>query len=118
MARTALTVIGIKGSYEPAATAVATCTFTAADASNGNSFVATGREVVLVRNTHATDPKTVTVTSVANAKNRTGHITGHSIAAGVTKVLPFFKPEGWASGGVIALDGEDNNIAFSVLRLP
>lgn len=62
--------------------------------------------------------KTVTVTSVANARNRTGHITAHPVGAGEVVVLPFFKQDGWASGGKIALAGEDANIEIAVLRLP
>lgn len=117
MAATALTKTTAPGSYPTAGTTV---TMDAADASNGNYFIMTGQELVLVQNSHAVTAKTYTLTSVANVRGRTKDITAESLAAGVWKVLgPFTAKEGWQQiGGGCLISGEDNNIKFGVLVLP
>lgn len=117
MARTALAISIAPGTNPSAGVNV---TFTAADAANDNSFVFTGRELLLVRNVHATLAKTYTINSSANQKRRTGDITAVSMAAGVYHVLgPFRDKDGWQqTGGVIHLEGEDSSIQFAVIVLP
>lgn len=56
MARTVLEVVNLKGAYQPSASALAVLRFIPADTGDGNAFVATGREVVLVRNVQAATP--------------------------------------------------------------
>jgi hypothetical protein len=117
MAATALTKTNAPGSYPTAGTAV---TMGAADASNGNYFIMTGQELVLVQNSHASAAKTWTLTSVANSRSRTRDITAESMAAGVWKVVgPFTSKEGWMQqGGGCFLSGEDTSVKFGVLVLP
>lgn len=95
--------------------------FTTADAVS-NTFVSTGRELLLVRNTGAV-PRTVTVTSVADQINRTGDIAAYSLPIGsVTPqfaVLGPFPAQGWKqSDGTIVVAGSSVDIAFAVIRLP
>jgi len=117
MARTALTVTTAPGAYPTAGVAL---TWDSADASNGNDFVFTGRELILVRNAHASTAKTVTLTSAADPQGRSGDITAESLAAGVVRCFgPFRNKTGWnQSGGKFHLTAEDNNIKFAVIRLP
>ena len=114
MARTALTKTIAPGSF-PTAGVVAT--FAAADVVNKNSFVMTSKEILLVKNAHATNPQTVTINSVADEMGRSGDITTFSIAAGDTAVFgPFKDKTGWAqSGGVMYLEGSTTDITFCVL---
>ena len=95
MAETALTVTTAPGSYATALTAV---TMTAADTGNGNSFVATNNDLIIVWNDGAVE-RTVTVTSQASEKNRLGTITAQAIAADVILILGPMKGPGWADGG-------------------
>lgn len=95
--------------------------FTTADAVS-NTFVSTGRELLLVRNT-GTGAQTVTVTSVADALNRSGDITTYSLPIGsVTPqfaVLGPFPQQGWKqTNGTIIVAASSTDIAFAVIRLP
>lgn len=49
---------------------------------DGVSFKYTGRERVMIRNTHASSPFTWTLKSVADSLNRIGDIGPYSLAAG------------------------------------
>ena len=117
MARTALTKTTAPGAYPTAGT---TLTWNDADAANGNTFPMTGRDLVLVRNGHATTAKTYTVTSAADAQGRSKNITAESVAAGVVRVLgPFRNKNGWAqASNAFYIDGEDNNVKIAVIVLP
>lgn len=116
MARTALTKTTAPGSNP---TAGVTVIWADADAVNQNSFVMTGNDLLLVRNTHATDPKTFTVNTSADEMGRTKDITAESLNAGVMRVLgPFRDKTGWMqSGGVLHLQGETTDIEFAVIAL-
>lgn len=61
MARTALTVSTPKGPYDAISANGFDFSFAAADGVNGNAFVCSGRELVLMHNDHATDAATVTI---------------------------------------------------------
>lgn len=74
----------------------ATLTFTAADTTNGNSFpLATSQNVLLIVTNTAGAPGTVTITSVADRKGRTGDIATYSIAANSTAAFGPFPFDGW-----------------------
>lgn len=112
---TVLTPINVPASESPPGVAV---TFTAGD-TGGNTFPLTGREVVVIRNVHATLARTVTVTSVADDMGRTKDITAHSIPAVTYHVLPHFRVNGWRdSSGNLTLTPSTTDIQFAVLRLP
>jgi len=96
--------------------------FTAADVANGNSFVSTGRELILVMNTGAA-PGTVTVTSVVDPSARTGDITAYSLPIGsVTPQFAVHGPlplAGWSQpAGVVNLQGSAATVWFCIVRLP
>lgn len=115
MPRTTLTPINTPDSY---ATAGVALTWTGADVANGNQFQATGREILLARNTD-TLSHNVSVTSVADPYGRTGNITNDAIAAGAFRVYQQFPITGWMqSDGYVYLNGDHATIQFAVLRLP
>lgn len=92
-------------------------TFTAYDAANKNEFLCTGRELLLIKNAHASLAKTVTILTAADPQGRKNDITAYSIAAGATALFWFGSIVGWDSGsGKVWLDAEDNNIQFCVVR--
>lgn len=115
--RTVLTKSQLSGPYHVAGDAV---TWTAADVANKNSFVATGKEVLLARNSNTgSTAHTVSVTSVANRKNRTGDVNAVSIAAGATRMWSFRQLAGWVqSNGSIYLEANHNEILFAVVQVP
>jgi hypothetical protein len=116
MARAILTPTLVPADYATAGVAV---TFTAWDATNGNRFQATGREILLAKNVSADTARTVTVTSQTDPYGRSGNITADSIPFGTTRVYQMFPLSGWAdSSGYIAVDGSTTDIQFAVLRLP
>lgn len=92
--------------------------FEAADIASGNEFRATGRELVLVRNVDVA-PHNVTVTSQpASRTGRLGDITATVIAASGFMAFQIFPRDGWETGGVILISGDNVNIEFAIIRLP
>lgn len=122
MARTALPIVSVVGSYPtlPLGVGAAAFVFTAADNVNGNSFVATGREILLVQNSDSV-AQTITIHSAVDSPyNRSGDITTYSLAAG-TFAGPFgpFLLPGWLqSDGTVWLDTSAATIKFCVVHLP
>jgi hypothetical protein len=91
---------------------------TAADATLKQSTVLTGRELIIAHNTGA-GARTVTFTSVADERGRTGDITTYSIGAGKIAVFGPFTRAGWMqSGGLIYYEAEHAEVKFGVIRLP
>jgi hypothetical protein len=88
----------------------------------GNTFVCTGREIVLIYNPVGGSTYTVTITSVANAKNRTGNVAAYSMAAGdfIAWAGGLTSQPGWknASTGVITLTASNAAVLIAVVRLP
>lgn len=124
MARTtipAASIITPLGPYPtlPVSALALDLTWQAADASNLNQFaLGTGKYIVLARNVHATTPFTVTLTSSADARKRSGDITTYSIAAGKQIAFLLDQQEGWIqSDGMFYLTGSDANIQFCIIRL-
>lgn len=113
--RTALTVTAAGGGYNYAGIAV---TMTAADASNKNSFIATGKELVIAQNTDASS-HTVTITSATDERGRTKDISAETIAAGAIRIYGPFPLAGWdQGGGIIYLEANDATVKFGVVKLP
>lgn len=91
--------------------------FTAADATNKEQFVPGNDTLVLVKNGHATLAKTVTFSSKADEKNRTGDLTAFSIGAGEIAMFRF-KKAGWMqSDGKIYMEAESSDIKYAVIQL-
>ena len=116
MPRTNLVKTDAPGPYPSAGTLV---TYGNADSVNGNSFVFNANELVVVRNVHATDAKTVTLTSAPDTQGRVKNITAESIPAGVTRIFgPFTQKLGWQqTGGVFHIDGQDTNVRIAIISL-
>ena len=119
-ARIVLTKTTPLGSYPslPITALAAHLTMTAADASNKNSFVASGNDLVVAWNSGAVDAHTVTITSEPDPMKRTGDITAYSIAAGLMAIFGPFKAEGWKqTDGKVWLEANHAEIKFGVIAL-
>lgn len=92
--------------------------WTAADATNGNQFQWTGKEILLVYNSGA-GSRSFTPTSVAiNGRQDPKSGVAQSMAAG-SLALWNFRGEGWKqSDGYVYIDGSHAEVMFMVLRLP
>lgn len=117
---TELTVVAAPSAYErDTANTPIDPGYEAADVANGNEFRSTGRELVLVRNVDGVAPHNVTVTSQpASRTGRLGHITATVIPLNGFMVFQIFPRDGWESGGLIAISGDNVNIEFAIVRLP
>lgn len=120
MARTTLTKTVALGSYPtlPITANAADLVETAADVGNKNQFVASGNDLIIAHNTGA-GAHTITITSVANQKKRTGDITAYSIGAGEVAIIGPAKIMGWAQAdGKIYLEADHAEVKFGVVTLP
>jgi len=121
MARTALTVQTLKTPFQVITAGGADFTLAAGDGTgDGNSFVATGKELLIAHN-DGTAAYTVTIDSVADEKNREGDITSYSMAAGdrAAFTVGMTNEKGWKqTGGVIHVNVNNSAIKLAVLRLP
>jgi hypothetical protein len=92
-------------------------TFTACDNTNGNSFTATGREVLLVNNTGGS-AGTFTVTSVPDSLGRSdSSLTAYSVAAAGFAAIQMKWLPGWLqSGGTINLTCSAATMKYVVLQ--
>lgn len=119
MTRTTLTKNTLVGPYptlQPTANSL-DLTFTAADVANKNQFAGSGEDLLLAWNTDGANPYTVTFTSVADDKKRTGDITTYSIGAGEIAAFKF-KDAGWKqSDGKIYVEASNAAIEFAVMSV-
>lgn len=116
----AITPQTIKGPFETISANGADFTWTQGS-TDGDTFACNGRQILLVKNTHATDPQTVTIDSVDDEWNRQGDITTYSLAASETAAfgVGLTNLTGWkTSTGLINLDCSTNDIYYAVLTLP
>lgn len=91
-------------------------TFAACSTANGNSFTATGREVLLVFNSGAS-AYTFTVTSIADQLNRLDtSLTTYSVAAGTYAAVQMKNLTGWQQSGVINMTCSNVAVEFAVLQ--
>ncbi len=110
-------VLFINGSVNAPITAGSlTITFSACDAVNGNSFTATGREVLLVYNSGAS-AYTFTVNSVADQLNRLDtSLTTYSVAASGYAAVQMKNLTGWQSSGTISMTCSNAAVKFAVVQ--
>lgn len=94
-------------------------TMAAADVA-GNTFVCTGRELLLVYNPSGGSTYTLTITSAADEDGRTGTITAYSMATGdyVVWTGGLTNSPGWKSSGVITVTANNTAVLLAVLKLP
>lgn len=119
MARQTLTKIVPKGPYPtlPVAADSLDIAFTAADTVNKEQWVPSGNDLLLIWNTSTTTAYTFSLTSVPDDKNRTGDVSGYSLAAGEIAAFRIKKP-GWTqSDGRIYLEASNAAVKFAVLQL-
>ncbi len=116
----AITPTTIKGPFETINADGADFAWTQGD-TDGDTFACTGRQVLLVKNTHATDPQTVTIDSVDDGQNRQADITTYSLAAGEYAAfgVGLTNETGWkTAAGIVNLDCSSADIYYAVLTLP
>ena len=113
---TALTPVQLKLNNYAVLAGDLTLTFTAMDASNGNSYAATGQEVLIFNNTDSS-AHTITINSVADSLGRTDtSLTSYSIAAnGFISIQMKFLP-GWISGGLVTMTTTSALVKVAVVR--
>lgn len=120
MAASALTVQEVKAPF--AAIGAGEADFTlAAGNTDGNYFTCTGREIIIIYNPAGGSTYTVTVTSVADEKGRSGNLTSYSMAAGDYVVLPMAltNAQGWKdTSGRVNITVNNAAVLVAVLRLP
>ena len=118
---TTFSVNTIKGPFESVAADAADVTMTAAS-TGADVFPCTGREIILVQNSHATNPYTVTISSQVDEKGRTGDITTYSLAAGEIAAfgVGLTNSPGWknTSTGQITITGSNAAIKIGIIKLP
>jgi hypothetical protein len=114
MARTRLTVVELPKTYPGGEEE---WSFEAADTSNQNDFLLTGREILLIDNANVAG-QDVTISSVADPYGREGDLTV-TVAATSTVALYFGARTGWMQAdGALYLDTTSSDISYAVLRLP
>lgn len=117
MSQTALTPVQLKQNNYAVQAGDLAVALAAMDAVNGNSFVATGAEILVFQNTDAS-PHTITITSVADQEGRTDtSLTNYSIAANGFAVIQMSLLTGWLqSGQLVFLATSSNLVKIAVLR--
>jgi hypothetical protein len=113
MARTPIAINDAPLSYDLAGKAI---TYTAGDAVNNHEFVATGTEILLVRNGSG---GAILVTVKSQPLNNRSGDQVLSVAAGAEAVFGPFPTTGWATGGKINVDiASATSLTLAVIRLP
>ncbi len=116
MARTAITKTTAPGAYGGAWEEL---TLAAADVENGNNFVLTGREILVMYNSSADTAYYVTLTSVDDRFGRSEDITQVDIPFGDYMIFGPIPLEGWQqTDGTFYVDAENAAILLGVIVLP
>lgn len=121
MARLDLTPTALLSSYPtlPISANALDVLFTAAgaDFADGAGFTLTEDEILLAYNPDSA-AHTITISSKADAYNRTGDISAYSLGAGEFCVFPQLKKDGWIQSDNKLYFAADNALVrFAVLRL-
>jgi len=116
-----ITTQTIKGPFEAIAANGADFVWTVGNV-GGDTITLTGREIILVWNSHATIAYTFGVTSVADEKLRTGDITTYNLDALEYAVLGvgLTNSSGWrnTSTGLLSVIVSNAAVKWAVLKLP
>jgi len=121
MAATVITVQQLISPFPvtPLTASSADITFTALTVTEGDTFVCTGREVILILN--GTGTNTLTISSADDAYGRAEDITSYSIGAGLFAVfgVGLTNSAGYkTSAGLIKLTPSSAELTCAVVRLP
>lgn len=116
MPRQTITAVAVTSKYPADKVTIAEV---AADASNFEKMILTGREILIAHNTNAgSTARTVTITSVADAEGRTGDITATSIAAGAFAMFGPFALDGWKqSDGYLYFQASHAEIKYMAILM-
>jgi hypothetical protein len=113
---TALTPVTLKQNNYAVVAGDLTVNLVACDNANGNSFIATGQEILLVYNSDSA-AHTFTVSSVPDNLGRSDtSLTAYSVAATSYAAIQMKSTAGWVSGGIDTLACNSNLIKFAVVR--
>lgn len=116
-ARTALSVQSKPGLYGTIGAGALGLAFTAADTTNKNEFVGSGREMIVARNVGAS-PYTVTISSAPDVLGRVKDVGPYSIPANGVAVFGPVPLHGFAqTSRKIYLEGSNASIEFAVVRV-
>jgi hypothetical protein len=118
MAQTALTVVQLKQNNYAVVAGDLTITLAAMDNVNGNSFVATGKEILLFANSDAT-PHAITITSVSDNYGRTdASMIAYSMAISPgLEAIEMSQLVGWAgAGSLVTMTTTSALVKIAVLR--
>jgi hypothetical protein len=85
---------------------------------DGVSFKATGREIVTIRNTHASSAWTWTLKSVADSLNRVGDVGPYSLAAGDASTILINGSGFTDANGNVNIVMNDLSVKVAVNRAP
>lgn len=117
---TVLTVQDILNPWAAYGAGTADFTFAAGTVTDGDTFVCTGRELLIVNNTDVAT-KYITIVATDDETNRAESVTTYSLAAGDFAVfgVGLTNAKGWKSStGTIRITVEDADVKVAVLRLP
>jgi hypothetical protein len=93
--------------------------WTAAEITWFNSAVCTGNEILLVWNTHAADPGSVTISGATDAFGRTATIAAYNLDAGKIAFFGPFRSDAFRqTDGKLWFAGSADTVKFAVIRLP
>jgi hypothetical protein len=118
-APTVLTIQNILGPFATYSANAADYTYAAGTITDGDTFVCTGREILLVKN--GTGTNTITITSIANEKGRTGDITTYSLSTGEFAAfgVGLTNRAGWKSASAtVRITVSSVEVTVAVLKLP
>lgn len=117
MAQTVLTPIQLRQDNYAVIAGDLTVTPVAMDATNGNSFTATGREVLIIQNTDAS-AHTFSIASVADGLGRSdASLSAYSVAANGFAAIQMSTLAGWIQPtGVVNLTTSSALLKIAVLR--
>jgi hypothetical protein len=85
---------------------------------DGVSFKYTGREIVMIRNTHASSPFTWSLVAVADSLNRVGNVGPYSLAAGDQATILINGSGFTNANGDVTIVMTDNTVKVAVNRAP
>ena len=113
MARQTIAAAVATGGYATAGVAAAE---TAADATNFEQTVHTGRNFLLIGRNSGVTTRAITITSVADQQGRTGDVSD-TLTSGQRKVYGPFPEEGWKqTNGYLYFQAAHAEVLWSVIR--
>jgi hypothetical protein len=119
MARTAIAAQVPKGPFisgQPAAGALDVAE-TAADVANGNLFIASGADFLIVHNTDV-GAQNFSISSMPDGFGRSQDVTNYSVAAGKISVFSLRDTRGWMQAdGNIYINAASANVKFAILKI-